>query len=62
MQDFINQALTMKKDLPLEAVAMMPQLINSVLYVLLGFGILLFIHISLSLSFIKTRAQVFTKE
>ena len=62
MQDFINQALTMKKGLPPEAIAMMPQLMNSMLYVLLGFGIIMFVHISLSLSFIKTRAHIFTKE
>ena len=62
MQEFIKQALTMKKGLPPEAIAMMPQLINSMLYVLLGFGIIMFVHISISLSLIKTREHIFSKE
>ena len=62
LQDFTNQALSMKKGLPPEAMAMMPQLINSVHYFLLVFGVILFVHISLSLTFIKTRTEIFTKE
>ena len=62
LQDFTNQALTMKKGLPPEAIAMMPQIINSVFCILLGFGIILFVHITMSLAFIKTKSNIFSEE
>ena len=62
LQDLTNQAFTMKKGLPPETVTMMPQIISSVLYALLGFGIILFVHITISLSFLKTKSHLFGEE
>ena len=62
LHDFTSQMLIMKKDLPPEAIAMMPQIINSVLYILLVFGLILFIHIAFSLTLIKTKANLFEED
>ena len=62
INDFTKQMNTMTKSLPPEAMTMMPQIINSVLYFLLVFGLILFVHITFSLSLIKTKAHLFEEE
>ena len=62
MKEFSKQALAMQKNVPPEAAAMMPQVINGLLVAMLVFGILLLLHISLSFTFIKTKSNLFEEE
>ena len=60
--DFAKRSLAMQKNIPPEAAAMMPQVINGLLIAMLVFGISLLLHISLSFTFIKTKSNLFEEE
>ncbi len=62
MKDFTKQILATQKNIPPEAMAILPQLINGILYTMLGLGIILLVHISLSFTFIKTKSNLFKQE
>ena len=59
IKDTINQMMAMKKSFPPEFISMIPQLINFVLYFFLVFGLILFLHITYSLTLIKTKRHYF---
>lgn len=60
--EFSKQALAMQKNVPPQAAAIMPQLINGIMIAMLVFGISLLLHISLSFTFIKTKSNLFEEE
>ncbi len=62
MKEFTKEVLATQKNIPAEAIAMMPQIINGMLSGMLALGIILLIHISLSLTFIKTKPHLFKEE
>ena len=62
MQTFISQAMSMQKNVPAETAAMMPKVIQGVLYFILAFGIILLAHISLTFTFLKTRIEIFSED
>jgi len=62
MKEFTKEVLASQKNIPADALAIMPQLINGMLAVMLGLGIILLVHISLSLTFIKTKPELFKED
>ena len=60
--EFSKQALAMQKNVPADAAAMMPQIINGILVAMLFLGVSLLLHISLSFAFIKTKSNLFEEE
>ena len=59
LQQFTSQAMAMQKDMPSDAMVMMPKVIRSVMYFILTFGLLLLAHIAISLSFLKQYGSLF---
>jgi len=62
MKEFTKEVLATQKNIPAEVLAIMPQLINGMLAAMLALGIILLVHISLSLTFIKTKPELFKDE
>ena len=58
-QQFINQAMAMQKDMPPDAKTVMPKILKDAMYFVFAFGVILLIHISLSLTFLKKYSALF---
>jgi hypothetical protein len=63
MQTFINQSMSMQKNMPKDAVTlMMPKIIDGVLYFILTFGVFLVSHISITFAFLRTKEDLFKQD